>query len=439
MQICRSALTVLFLFGALLHAQNTQMTLTDCVNYGLSYHPDIKVALLQRQDADWQVRESKGGALPQLSAGVNYQYFLKKPALPVAALGLGGPNTPPDAKLSFVLGHSTSANATLSQLFFSNSYRIAVRVADFYRQYVAEGEQVARKKVKDQVVAAFLPALLISDNLTILDKNITNLETLLKETTAIQKAGFAEQLDVDRLELALTTIRSERGNLARQRTTVVDALKFAMGYPVDQQLELKDNVQQLVSTYSSLDLTQMVEPTQRPEFRQISKARDLSLLNQKLHEKTWLPTVAGFVNYQAGLQGNNFFDPFFVPQSVIGLSANFNLYDGGTEKARRQRAIIQTQTIEVQRGMLENAFKLEWEATKVQYANAQERIKNQQKNLDLAQRIYDTTQKKYKAGIGSSFEVVSAEQGLYTAQQALMQAQFDLLTAYTAAQKAMGQ
>jgi outer membrane protein len=73
----------------------------------------------------------------------------------------------------------------------------------------------------------------------------------------------------------------------------------------------------------------------------------------------------------------------------------------------------------------------------VQYQNAQDRIKSQQKNLDLAQRIYDTTQKKYKAGIGSSFEIVSAEQSLYTAQQALMQAQFDLLSAYTAAKKAM--
>jgi outer membrane protein len=426
----------LLLFGATLQAQTTQMTMNDCVNYGLSYHPEVKVAQLQRQDADWQVRESKAGGLPQLTVGFNYQYFLQKPALPAEALGFPGP---PGSKITFVLGHSAAGNATLSQLFFSNSYRIAVRVADNYRQYVAEAEQVARKKVKDQVIAAYLPALLISDNLTIIDKNIFNLETLLKETSAIQKAGFAEQLDVDRLDLALASLRSERENLARQRTTVVDALKFAMGYSVSQPLELKDNVQQLVATYSALDLTKMVEPTQRPEFRQLVKARDLSLLNQKLHEKTWLPTVAGFLNYQGAYQGNNLFKSFFVPQSVIGLSANFNLYDSGVENARRQRAIIQTQTIEAQRGLLENAFKLEWEAVKVQYTNAQERIKSQQKNLDLAQRIYDTTQKKYKAGIGSSFEVVSAEQALYTAQQALMQAQFDLLNAYTAAQKAIGE
>ncbi len=140
-----------------LHAQNTQMTLSDCVNYGLTYHPDVKVAQLQRQDADWQVRESKGGGLPQLTAGVSYQYFLKKPGLPAKALGFPtDPNDPNAAsrRLTFVLGHSTSGNVTLSQLFFSNSYRIAVRAADFYRQYATEQEDVARKKVRDAVTMA---------------------------------------------------------------------------------------------------------------------------------------------------------------------------------------------------------------------------------------------------------------------------------------------
>jgi outer membrane protein len=268
--LTRISCLILILTCGSLQAQSTQMTLTECVTYALSYHPDIKVAQLQRQDADWQVRESKGGGLPQLTAGLSYNHFLIKPGLPAKAIGFPtDPNDPNGAnrKLTFVLGNNTSGQVTLSQLFFSNSYRIAVRAADYYRQYVEEQEGAAKKKVRDQVTSAYLPALLISDNLAILDKNTKNLETLLKETTAIQKAGFAEQLDVDRLELAISTLRSERENLARQRKTVVDALKFAMGYPVDQPLELTDNVTQLVSTFGSLDLTKAVDPAARPEYR----------------------------------------------------------------------------------------------------------------------------------------------------------------------------
>ena len=62
--------------------------------------------------------------------------------------------------------------------------------------------------------------------------------------------------------------------------------------------------------------------------------------------------------------------------------------------------------------MLENAINLEVENARKSYLNAAERVRNQQRNLELAQRIYDTNQTKYKAGVGSSFELVTAEQRL---------------------------
>ena len=115
------------------------------------------------------------------------------------------------------------------------------------------------------------------------------------------------------------------------------------------------------------------------------------------------------------------------------------IYDGGGSKAKKQRASIALQTVDIQKQTLENAFVLELETARKQFQNASERVASQQKSLDLAQRIYDTTQTKYKAGVGSSFEVTQAEQGLYTAQQSVMTARFDLLNARVAIKKALGQ
>src|SRR5690606_7154917 len=94
---------------------------------------------------------------------------------------------------------------------------------------------------------------------------------------------------------------------------------------------------------------------------------------------------------------------FYISSAVAGVSVNIPIYDGGGTKAKRERAMISAQNIEIQRGMLENAISLELDAARKQYLNAQERVRNQEKNLSLAQRIYDTTQTKYKAGVGSSF------------------------------------
>lgn len=115
------------------------------------------------------------------------------------------------------------------------------------------------------------------------------------------------------------------------------------------------------------------------------------------------------------------------------------MWDSGLTKAKRQRAQVTVMTLDAQKELLENALTLELEAARKQYLSAEARVSSQQKNVALAQRIYNTTQTKYQAGVGSSFELVQAEQSLYNAQQGLMNARFDLLSARVAIKKAMGQ
>ncbi|MBL7807912.1 MAG: TolC family protein, partial [Saprospiraceae bacterium] len=258
---------LLFAFSTGARAQNTQaLSLNDCIQYALDNHPDIKAAQLQLKDADWRIKENLATGLPQLSAGATYTGFLQRGGLPSSALGFGssGPidlspvltsfnasqvselnevfgsifASDPDSKIFFNSVHSVSGNVSYNQLIFNNSYLVGLRAAKYYRQYVDFQLAVARQNVRNKVTDAYLPALLLSDNLGILDKNISNLEKLLTDTKAINQAGFAEQLDVDRLELSIATLRSERGNLARQQEIIVNALKFNMGMPIGEAISL---------------------------------------------------------------------------------------------------------------------------------------------------------------------------------------------------------
>ena len=412
------------------------MSLSDCITYALENDPNVKVAQLQVADAEWRIKENTATGLPQISAGVSYQYFIQRPGIPQSALFPGGT----DEKVAFNANHSLSPSITVNQLFFSNSYRLAVKAARYYREYVNIQLAVARQSTRNKVIDAYLPALLISENLAILDKNIANLDKLLSDTRAINQAGFAEQLDVDRIELSLSTLRSERGNLVRQQEIVINALKLVMGMPVQNALTLSDDVNKLLAEYADADLSSQPNFMNRPEYVQLLKGRELSALEVDLNRKPWMPSVSGFLTYQPGWQGGFGNDTkwFFIPSAVVGLSVNIPIWDGGVSKARLNRSSISVQTVDVQRQLLENAITLEVENARKQYANAAERVQSQQKNLALAQRIYETTQTKYKAGVGSSFEITQAEQSLYTAQQNLMQAQYDVLTARTAVRKALG-
>ncbi|MBU6341799.1 MAG: TolC family protein [Bacteroidetes bacterium] len=427
-------LVLLVLAGNFPVQAQDKMRLSDCIQYAVANNPQVRVAQLQIADAEWRIKENKSSGLPQFSGGGNLQHFLKKPGLPAEALGF---SAPPGTKLYFALSNTINFSVQANQLLFSNSYLEALRASKYYREYVQDQLLVATRNVRNQVIDAYLPALLVSENLGILDKNISNLEKLLNDTKAITKAGFSEQLDVDRLELSLSTLRSERQNLSRQLEIVLNALKFAMGKPLRDPISLEDNVDGLMQEFGTADLSSQINYMERPEYLSLLKGRDLSQVQVDIYKKNWLPTVAGFVNYQGSWQGND--KLYWIPQAIAGISINVPIWDGGGSTARKQRAVLAVQTIEVQKQQLEQALDLELENARKQFLNAQDRVQNQQKNLDLAQRIYNTTQTKYKAGVGSSFELVTAEQSLYSAQQALMQAQYDLLTAKNAIKRALGQ
>lgn len=413
------------------------MSLSDCINFALEQHPQVKIDRMKMLDADYQIRENKAVGLPQITAGLNYQYFFQKPISVLPDFFGGGQAF--DRTQSFALRNNINGSIGWNNLLFSNSYRIGLKAAKYYRELVSQQLNVTRRNLRNQVTEAYLPTLLIDENLGMFDKNIANLEKILNETKAINKAGFAEQLDVDRLQLSLSNLKTERENLQRQYEITVSALKFAMGKPIADEMTIADNLDKLLLQYEEADITSAVNFENRPEYIQLLKARQLSELQINLNQKTWLPTVAAFANYQPGFQGENLFkEQFYTPSGVLGLAVNFNLWDGGAAKAREQRKMLEVAQVNEQKRLLEEGIRLEVEVARKQYVNANLRVLNQMKNLELAQKIYETTQTKYKAGVGSSLEVITAEQALYQNQQSLMQARYDLLQAKIAVKKALG-
>ncbi len=417
--------------------ESAPLRLTDCIQYALDHHPEIKIARLQLADAEGQIRENTATGLPQISIGLNYQYFIQRPGIPARAIGLPAPD---GQKIFFNAVHGLAPSVSLNQLLFSESYLTALKAARTYRQYVQLQLAVVQKTLREQVIEAYLPALLVEENLRILEQNTANVEQLLRETEATVKAGFAEQLDADRLRLSLLTLRAERDNLRRQRDILLDALKMAMGMPVTQSIALSDNLDQLMAEYADVDPAAPFSVEHRPEYAVLLKGRELNALQADLFRRPWMPTLVGFAQYQPGWQGGfgNESKWFFIPSAIAGISLSINLWDSGLSRARYDRARIAYQTVEVQRERLEQAMLLEVETARRQMISASERMQNQQQNLELAWRIYETTQAKYKAGVGSSFELIGAEQQLYTAQQALIQSRFDWLRARVALKKALG-
>jgi len=425
-------LLIVMSFCGPLESQRT-MSLSDAIDYAVANHPNIRLARLNLRDAEWQIKENLATALPQLNLGVHYSYFIQQPAIPAEALGFPGEE---GETLTLALRNNLGAKISVNQLLFSSSYFSGIKAARIYKDYAALELDAAIEDLTQEVRDAYIPALLLTESIIVLDSNIVNQEKLLGETRAIYKAGFVEQLDVDRMDLISSTIRTQRESLVRQREILIDVFKFAINMPVKDEVVLSDDLEGLLEQYADVNVEEELDYQSRADYATRLKLRELNQVQVELYEKDWMPTVGLFASYDPSFQGNN--QLYWIPSAIAGISVTMPIYDGGLSKAKQERAIISAMEVEEQTNMMLRGYDLEIENARNQYRNAFLQVKDQERNLALAERIHDTSLKKFKAGVGSSFEVTQAQSDFYESQSLLVQARYELLESIVAFNKALG-
>jgi outer membrane protein TolC len=327
----------------------------------------------------------------------------------------------------------------MDALLFDGTYLTALKASRVYREYISQDYQVKKREVKNQVIDAYLPVLLLEENLDILDNNMANLAQLLKETKALYEEGFAEQLDVDRLDLSLANLQVEKENLERQKEAAMNALKFTLNADESLVFNIEENLESIATELSPDLLSESNYVSTRPEVKYVEKGIELADLNIEQYKMGYYPTLRGFLSYTQTRQWNTVDDAFWAPTALAGVTLNVPIFDGWDKKAKIERAKLSKEINLNQQETLIRSIDLEVATARKAYTTAQKSLEAQNRNLDLAQRIYDTTQIKYREGVGSSLEVNQAEQSLYSAQANYIQVLYSLATAKYDLLKAIGQ
>jgi outer membrane protein len=424
-------LLISFLSFLVLHGQQS-MSLSDCMDYALANHAEIRIAEYSMKDAEWQIKENRAVAFPQIGLGLHANRFILQPALPTEALGFGEPGQ----KITFALKNDIGATVSFNQLLFDNKYLATIKAAKMYKDYAAIQFQGVVEKLRNRVTDAYIPALVVAEGVRILDKNIESQQKLVFETKANYQAGFVEQLDVDRLEYALSTFQTDRESLIRQRDKLIDVLKFTINMPNAEDLTLVDDVDKLLAIYGDIDIEEKLDYMNRPDYVASLKATELNDIQTDAFRKDWWPVMSFFASYDPTYQGNERL--YWIPSAIMGVQLSMPIYDGGYYKAKEERSVIQSLKVAEQRKMLTMSYDLQIETARKDYYNTKQKMEDREQSLKLAERIFETSETKFRQGVGSSFEVTQAQAGLYRSQADLVNARFDYLKSLVAFKQALG-
>lgn len=435
-----SALIILLVHNSWAQDANP-MTLQECIEYALQNNELGKIASLEKELAAKEVKKTIGTGLPQVefNSGVNYNYQIQKSLLDVSNLD---PSAPPGTEIPIAFGQDYDANFALSlkQLIFDGSFFVGLEASKTYQELSSKEHIKTQIDIVEAVSKAYYSVLINEERLELVQKNFQRLDTLLKETKAMNQSGFVEKIDVDRVQVNYNNLKVELDRLTQLSNLSSKLLKFQMGMPLNEPIVLSESLADLSpeKTLGASDFTY----DSRIEFSQLKTNETLVGLDMKNNKAQYLPKLYAQFNYGYNTAASNFDllmqGDRWLSFGTIGVTLNIPIFNGFIKQTSIQQNKIQLQQIAARKEMLMKNIDLEIEQSGITLNSSIDALEVQKQNMQLADDIYRITQIKYREGVGSNLEVMEADAALKEAQTNYFGSLYDAVIAQIELKKALG-
>ena len=433
----KGILKVLVCLPCLVQAQQRhELTVREAVDLAYKNVVEVRNAQLDYRIQEAQNKQIFGQALPQVSGTVGASRYLKLPNIlfPDATstavysilkeegvTGANGPITnvpvPQLRQVSFQQPWNFSAGAQLTQLLFQPDVFVGLQARETALNLSAANLEQTKEKIKDSAYKRYYAILIAEKQLQFLDSGVKRLEKLYRDDSIMYENGFAERLDLDRVQVQLNNLKTNRSVVESGINIAYAALKFSIGVSQKDTVVLKEEL--TIDSLKTGILDESFKYDDRAEIRTLSYAKKMQELDLKRNRLGYLPTVSLAGNYTVNGQGQKFFthnSTIWINSSFIGLNVAVPIFDGFQRRYKIQQSQLNVAKMDNNIEFLKEAIDFDQVASKESLKNALLNLDIQDRNMALAQRVYNSTKIKFEQGLGSSFEVLQADTDFQQAQ-----------------------
>ena len=431
----------LFLLGSLV-ANAQSFSLKQAVDYAITHQVQVKNSQIDLQNASAKISEIKAMGLPQVNGSValTNNIVLQRVFIPARIFNPAAPEGELIAA-KFGVENSGFANVTLSQLVFDGTYLLGLKASSVYKDLAVKSLTQSKQQVAENVTKAYYGILVNEKRLGLLNLNVARLDTLLKETRALNKQGFVEKIDVQRLDVQANNLRTELENVVRLQELSISLLKFQMSYPMDEPIRLSETLDQVELSTFNLNLKGEFSYANRIEYSILQTQENLAELDLKSIKAGYLPRLLLNANYGYNAGANAFGDLMtkqWFDNSAITVALQIPIFYGYSKKYKAIQSQNNLQKVRQSFDLLKSSIDMQRSQARITLKNALESMKEQKANLDLANEISRVTRVKYQNGVGSNLEVLNAESSIKESQANYFTALYNALIAKVEVEKANG-
>ena len=398
-----------------LQAQNTlRLSLAEAQQYAVEHNAAMQNADLDLKKAEMERWKTLSTMLPQVKAGFDYQNMCGY------TMNMGAFSIPMNPSGTFSL--TASVAFTGAMLVGTLLQDISIQMTDINRQ---QTEQQTRSNVKN----VYVSILVMEQTVGLLDSSLANLERLAATSQASVDVGAAEQVDADKLQVQVASMRNNINSTRRSLQALYNTLLLQLGADVNADLKLTTPVDDILNVDNAmLLLGQNFDITRNYNYQLLEQNEKLAEKNVTMAWMNFSPTLSAYYQYSKkkyfGDEGMN-----MTPPNMIGASLSIPLFTSGSNTAAIKSAKIALQETQNSRRQAEDGLRVQYNQLCYDLASALESYDIQRRNLDVTQRVFNNITEKYNYGRASSLEVTNASTDIISAQSNYIQAVMSVISA----------
>lgn len=407
-------------------------TLDSLIGIGLRENADLKVAVNRLEEARLRTQIAQSYLKPsvQFAPSATSQSLAPNRPFQLATVS--------DAQRQRFQYNvfSVPVNASYELDLFSR-IRQTIRVTDLQAQASEADVQSVRLLVAAEIARIYALVRANDGEQSVFRRNILARDSTVRIIRERVRVGLVSQIDLQRAETDMASLRVQIRTLERSRTELVNGLAQLLGAePAIFTLPVGGLPTALPQVSFATVPPELVR--RRPDLLSAERLQQSAEANVNVAMAARKPRVAlagsvGFLSSQIG--------PLFSPGGatyLVGASASLPIYEGGRNLKNVALADQQVQTANATYQQRLQVAQREAEVALDNYTQLRQQVSEQEAVVTLARRTQFYNRELYVRGLTTYLEVLDAQRTVLATEQTLVQLQGQVMVQAIALLRALG-
>ncbi len=438
-------------------AQEPQvLTLEESIEIAEQSNLTLQTAEQNLKTAEAQVRATRAGLLPRITASGNYTYFkdIQKSVIqaeggfgfPMPDREMDGP-VPPSAdnesdliELEFGAHHNVQGTVSLTQPIFAwGRYYYGYQTATLNYQAIQRDVDAAYNQLRLDVSEAFYGALVAQDFVRVAQQSVSLVEEQLTIAEASLNAGAATNFDVLRAKVQLANAESQLIRAQNGVQTAKDAYKTVLNIPLSENISVKGTLEVPENhKIPALNLAALVQQAleNRPEMHRTQFTEHAARKQIDVAKTLSRPDLGFFSNYQIS-QNERLTEMNRIWS--LGVQINIPIFDGFATRAAVQQSESALKQVQLGGTQMKVGVEFEVRAAYLNLRGAEAIIGVQREAVAQALESVRIANLQFQNGIITTVALTDTQLALAQAEVNRLQAYHDYIVGLARLEKAIGQ